>query len=408
MGRMNRQVRRIVAMLFSGWCIIWIFRSLTGAVHPEIMETVGRQSSARMGLISSCYFAGYVVMQIPGGFIMDRLGKWRILIPSFALMALGFLFVGIAPSIELIYVGSLLAGVGSGTYYSGAFSLSSQNVPSNCKYYATAVINSGGSFGMLIGYIYASGAVRQLQVPWQAMLFLLALMTFVMILLILKPAREEGKLLRSEKKSKKTTHTMPNLRLLLRTLFTTRMIVCYFFYFCTCYGYYMIVSWLPSFLQNERGLSGVLAGYASSVIAVVSIPGALFLGKIVDHFSGRKISFLTVIQIISGIMLICLINFKPIGLLIVVLAFYGISGKQAVDPLIVPHVTEQLGNVALSTGLGVFNFFGMLASVIAPLVTGIINDATGTQAPAFYIAVALLVLSSLAFGIINRYCKYNL
>ena len=247
--RSNRRVWQIVALLFIGWCVIWIFRTLTGAVHPEIMEVVGPQSSVRMGLISSCYFGGYVAMQIPGGFLMDRFGKRRILIPSFALMAVGFLLVGLAQSIEMIYVGSVLAGIGSGTYYSGAFSLSTENVPQESKYFATAIINSGGAFGMLIGYLYASTLVKQLNVDWRVMIFaitILALAMIPVICLILKyddVTEVKAHVVRKEKKR------LP-FHELSRVLFSPKMLSSYFFYFCTCYGYYMIVSWLPSFLQK--------------------------------------------------------------------------------------------------------------------------------------------------------------
>jgi putative ABC transport system permease protein len=73
----------------------------------------------------------------------------------------------------------------------------------------------------------------------------------------------------------------------------------------------------------------------------------------------------------------------------------------AVDPLIVPHVTEQFDDSALSTGLGVFNFFGMSASVVAPFVTGLLQDALGSQVFGFYIAATLLFVSSTLFRLVN-------
>ena len=397
---MNGQVRRIVALLFAGWCVIWIYRTLMGAVHPEIMETVGKQSSMRLGLISSFYFVGYVAMQIPGGFIMDRFGKWQILVPSFGLMALGFLIVGLAKNIETIYAGSLLSGIGSGTYYSGAFSLSTENVPAESKCFATAIVNSGCALGMLMGYLFSAGAVRQLGVDWRAMLFLLAIMGALMAIVI-RPLSKSERI-----EGRAATHQQRvDFKQIKTVLFTPRIMCSYFFYFCTCYGYYMIVSWLPSFLQNERCLPGVLAGYTSSVIALVSIPSALFLGRAADHFVKKRTIFLTVIQLLSGIMLACITCLRPFVFIVLSIALYGIVGKQAIDPLIVSQVTEQFSNVALSTGLGVFNFFGMSASIVAPMVTGVINDVTGSRTMGFFIAVGLLIVSSLVFGLTNRRTK---
>lgn len=391
-------VKKIIALLFAGWCVIWIYRTMMGAVQGEIMAVVGPQSAARMGLIASCYFAGYVCMQIPGGFLIDRFGMRRILAPSFLLLALGFAVVGLSKRIETLYIGSAIAGVGSGTYYSGAFSLSSRNVPKGFKYFATAVINSGCAFGMLFGYLYASGLVKQLGMDWRVMPFILAVLAATMtpmMLALLKGERESAA--QEDGPTKKRAALAPLARMLL----SPRMLASYFFYFSTCYGYYMIVSWLPVFLQNERGFSGALAGYASAVIALVSIPGALFLGRVVDRFSHKKVAFLTSVQILSGVMLLCVTAFDQRALIILSLALYGITGKQAVDPLIVPHVTEQFDDSALSTGLGVFNFFGMSASVAAPFVTGLLQDARGSQVFGFYIAAALIAVSSVVFRLVN-------
>lgn len=396
--KINGNVKKIIALLFAGWCIIWIYRTMIGAVHDEIMAVVGQQSAARLGLISSCYFAGYVAMQIPGGFLMDRFGKCRVLVPSFLQLALGFLVVGLARSIEVIYVGSAIAGVGSGTYYSGAFSLSTENVPKQFKYFATAIVNSGCAFGMLLGYLYASGLVKQLGMDWRVMVFILAVASIAMAPMIRAILRGEGE------RPRENGVAAPRVRLgeMRRALFSPDMLASYFFYFSTCYGYYMIVSWLPAFLKNERAFSGALAGYTSAVIALVSIPGALFLGKIVDRFSQKKVAFLTAIQIISGVMLIGLTAIENRALIVVCLALYGIAGKQAIDPLIVPHVTEHFDGAMLSTGLGVFNFFGMSASIIAPLVTGLLQDAQGSQITGFYIAVGLLVTSATLFRLVKR------
>lgn len=390
----------MIILLFLGWVVIWIFRTLIGAVHPEIMQVVGEQSSVRMGLISSSYFIGYVIMQIPGGFLMDRFGKQRILIPGLILMACGFLLTGFARSIETIYVGSVLAGIGSGTYYSGAFSLSTERLTPEIKYFATAIINSGGAFGMLAGYLYAALCVKTLGMDWRLIIFIIAAGTLVMSPLFLKLLgnnNEKGKISTGAGTVKKKT----DFKELIKVLFTGKMIASYFFYFSTCYGYYMIVSWLPSFLQNERGFSGALAGYASSVIALVSIPGALFIGKIIDRFSRWSRVSLSIIQTTAAVLLICMTSFRQVGLIVLSLALYGVMGKQAIDPLIVPHVTEQFKSVALSTGLGVFNFFGMSSSIVGPLINGYLQDTVGSQISGFYIASGLLLISSVIFMLTN-------
>ncbi|MGS9064393.1 MFS transporter, partial [Salmonella enterica subsp. enterica serovar Infantis] len=59
-------------------------------------------------------------------------------------------------------------------------------------------------------------------------------------------------------------------------LFSGLLCSVYFLYFFTCYGYYLIVTWLPSYLQTERGFDVGAIGLASALVAVVGVPGALF------------------------------------------------------------------------------------------------------------------------------------
>lgn len=52
---------------------------------------------------------------------------------------------------------------------------------------------------------------------------------------------------------------------------------------------------------------------------------------------------------------------------------------------------------------GVFNFFGMSASVIVPSLTGKISDITGSKLYAFYLAILIIAIGTLLFYLINRF-----
>ena len=48
------------------------------------------------------------------------------------------------------------------------------------------------------------------------------------------------------------------------------------------YGYYMIVTWLPSFLVAEKGFAQGSVGYVAALVAVTAVPGALIFTKYID------------------------------------------------------------------------------------------------------------------------------
>ncbi len=59
------------------------------------------------------------MMQIPSGLLVDRFGKKAILIPGFILFGLGTSIVAMASTLTVLYVGSIMTGLGCGTFYGG-------------------------------------------------------------------------------------------------------------------------------------------------------------------------------------------------------------------------------------------------------------------------------------------------
>ncbi|WRS28866.1 MFS transporter [Oscillospiraceae bacterium MB08-C2-2] len=382
--------KAVVALLCLGWVMIWIYRTMLTPVYDEIQAAIGQYSNLQIGMISSMYFFAYVLAQIPGGILMDRVGQKAVLVPGFLLFFAGIVVTGLASNLHTIFVGSVLAGIGTGTYYSGAFSLSGERVPPQHKFFATALINSGCAVGMIAGYLSGGILVKRLGIHWRYMVFAAAAGVLLVALLFVFGLKRNGGSQRQEKSAQKVS---------VRTFFSPKLLAAYFLYFSTCYGYYMIVTWLPSFLETERGMRGSTASIYACVVAAVSIPGALLLGKLLDRFSHKRVPMMFFLQLASGVMLLLLTKFTSVFLLLLCLALYGLCGKQAIDPLIVPHVSGKIPDCVRSTGLGIFNFFGMSGSVFAPGITGYVQDQMGSKVYGFYIAAVLLAVSALLFYI---------
>lgn len=398
--------KSIVFTFCLGWVVIWIYRSMLSPVYTEIQATIGPQSNAAMGLISSCYFFGYTAMQIPSGFLVDRFGQKRILIPGFVVFALGALSVGFAQSLGMIYAGSVLAGIGCGTYYGAAFSLTAQHVPPEKKGISTAIVNSGSALGMILGMTGSSFLAKTLHLPWQTMVFIstgIIIFLIVWVSFAIKDNAAEKKQQQAAKKESVqadgevlTASGEPASKLTSLT-----MISCYILYFTTCYAYYLIVTWLPKFLESERGITGGLIGIITSMISVTAVPGALLFARLSDKKRGKKALIIIGLEF-SAFVLVALSMLVPnAGTLAVVLLLYGFLGKMAVDPVLISYVSDRADRRNTATTLSVFNFFGMSSSIVAPALTGFIIDTTGSGELGFYIGAALLIVGTVFFLLFN-------
>lgn len=397
--------KQIIILMCSGWVTIWIYRAALSPVYPQINESLGGNiSDTALGSIASFYFFGYVIMQIPAGFLVDKIGKKTVLLPGFVVFALAALLISQASSISMIYTGSFLAGIGCGSFYGSAYSLTSQNIPKEKKSFSTAIVNSGSAVGSGFGMILSSFIVIQMSMPWQTMMYLSAFLIVCMTIafaLVIRSNKEDVAFLESQAAAEEETTDQPKEKVSLSTLFSLRMLFTYVLYFATCYAYYMTVTWLPNFLGTERGFQGVAIGFSSSLVAFASIPGALFFSRLADKYMHKKVTFIVILEVLAALMLLVTVQATNSTFLMIALILYGFLGKLAVEPIIISWLGENAPKVGVGTTLGVFNFFGMMSSVIAPTLTGSISDATGSKVMGFYIAIILLIGGTFLFLTVN-------
>ncbi|MGX7244657.1 MFS transporter [Enterococcus quebecensis] len=403
--------KKIVILLCAGWVTIWVYRSALSPAYPQINESLGGNiSDTALGFISTCYFFGYVAMQIPAGFLVDKIGKKKVLIPGFIVFGIAAFLISQATSISMIYFGSVLAGLGCGSFYGSAYSLTSQNIPQEKRSFSTAIVNSGSAVGSGLGLILSSFLVVQLQFPWQTMMYISVALIVVMLVAftaIIRNNKEDAEFLaqseaeEAAEAAKNEEPVVEKEHVSVKKLFAPKMLFAYILYFATCYAYYMTVTWLPNFLGTERGFEGAAIGFSASLVAFASIPGALFFSRLADKFMHKKVQFIVILEFLAAVMLLLTVQATNSTILLIGLILYGFLGKLAVEPIIISWLGENAPKVGIGTTLGVFNFFGMMSSVIAPTLTGSISDATGSKEMGFYISVILLVVGTALFLLAN-------
>lgn len=379
---------RAVAVLACGWVVIWIARMMFTPVYPELSAFFGGTTSAELGAISSWYFLGYALMQIPSGLLVDHIGMRRVVIPGFLLFALGTAIMASAHSLSMLYLGNVLAGVGSGTFYGIAYTITNTRVPARRKSLATAIVNSGTAVGSGLGIASASSLVSTGLINWQMLAGITGALALAMVAVFAKslPKEHGAGAKTSDAPAGKT--------------FTVHLAAACVLYFATLYLYYLISTWLPDFLHVERAFDVSFAGAASIAVFLAGIPGALVAGRLADRHPKRQIALIAALEAVAALALLPLVFGQSAPLAAFGAIAYGFFGKLAVEPLIISWLGAHINPARMTTTFGIFNFFGMSASVFAPLVTGVLADATGSDVPGFLVALAILALGTAAFLVI--------
>lgn len=159
------------------------------------------------------------------------------------------------------------------------------------------------------------------------------------------------------------------------------LLLTYLLVFCSLYGFFVMCTWLPVYLEEVRGIARSDTGFVSSLVAWTSIPAALLYGYISDKIGKRRPVVLCLLPLAACSILLMLLT-KSHALMITALVCYGFFGKLATDPLTI--------------AFGIFNFVGMSSAIIAPYATGLLRDITGSWNSGFYVAVGLLILGIVA------------
>lgn len=373
-----------IFLFWLGWIFMYADRTVLNPVMGELEKEFGL-SGTQLGLMNSVFYFSYALLQVPSGILGDKIGKKKVLIPGFLLFGAFTAVTGWAKSWSTLLFARVVTGAGEGTYYGPQYGLSSEQIPKKYRSLGSAIINSGMAFGIALGLMASSWLVYDQGYSWRTPFFVMSiptLLTGLAIWLFVKEKKRQPVEAGGVAKPKsKFTDLFKNRNLLL----------VYLMVFCSLFGFFVILTWLPYYLQSERGIAGSETGFITSLVAWISIPGALLFSSLSDRLGKRKplILVLVPVAILSMLSIIWMPNMTGV---IVALCVYGLVGKLALDPVLVALVADSVDENNYSSAFGLFNFIGMSSSILAPVIAGAARDMTGSLASSFYVSAALLVV----------------
>ena len=388
---------KVVAIFFIGWILMYATRTIFNPIMGVVGEEFGL-SNTQLGLANSIFFLTYAIAQIPFGIVGDKIGRKLVITVGFLLLAVATYFTGLATTFILFLVIRAIAGIGQGAYYGPQFALSTEAIPKSKRTIGNAIINSGMAFGTSGGYLLSSKLVLENGDDWSKPFYLMAIPTLIVGILFYVLLKE--KVIRPGEEAE--VEEGPKEKISLKQIFTNRNLVAAFILcFTSIYANFVILTWLPQFLIAERGFTGASVGFISSLVPWASIPGALLFARINDKTGAtKKLVFVLVPLAIVSVFAIAFVTNRT--LLITVLILYGLTGKLALDPIMVTFVTKHAPRAALGTTLSAYNFIGMSGSILAPYVTGYLADTSGSMQVGFYLSCVLWIIGLILFALLAK------
>jgi MFS family permease len=153
-------------------------------------------------------------------------------------------------------------------------------------------------------------------------------------------------------------------------------------------------------LLTDRGISPAQAAIAVSVLGGASLAGRLLTGHLLDRYFGPRVSFLLLISVAAGILVLATTSSPATALLAVAMIGVGMGGEADVTPYL---LTRYFGLRAFSTLYGFTWTAYAFAGAVGPVLMGRVFDATKTYTGLLSVLVALTAASAICTILLPAY-----
>jgi MFS family permease len=396
-GISNERRWTIVSLLLVASMINYFDRSTISFASVSIAESL-HLGPAQKGLLLSSFFWSYALMQIPMGMLADRFNLRWIYAGAFVLWSVAQGLTGFATTLTMFICFRIVLGIGEAIYLPGGTKIVSLLFPLSERGFPCGLFDFGTRSGLFL-----EGLLLPLLLKYYGWRYTFALVGFTALLwlipwLAITPTRLQA----SPAPVASTDNPDPPVKWTWRRridLFG----VCLGF-FCFDYYWYLLVTWLPDYLQTVRHWSVMKAGFWASlpflVFGCCQLLGGWLGDRLVKAGWSETIARKSLISFafLTGLFLIPAARTSHAALAVVLITGGCLVGLSTANQLVVLQSCAPRHQIGYWTGI--YNLVGNLAGVIAPIVTGQVIQRTGSYTPAFVIAALLIAAGQFSYWFI--------
>lgn len=326
------------------------------------------------GALTSVYFVGYAIGQVPWGTMADRIGSKRVMVASILGIAVSTILFGFAQGFWQAALARLVAGLlGAGVFVPGVRLVSGWFPPEE-RGTALGILSIGGSVGLITSSTLSPYIATI--IGWRGTIMgigLLGLTLTAVLWVTLKDNEAEDR-----------TGGDGDLRDVLadRSFWALGLIQ-----MARLGANYAFIAWLPLLLREEFGMSLVAAGAAFSLFNVAGM-AANPLGGIISDRLGERIVLLVSFAVlaVSTFAFTLVRGGLPLYAVILVIGWF-INFVRSPSFALIPRLygVERAGRIS-----GLQNTFASIGALILPFLIGYIRDATDSYW-AGWIALSLVL-----------------
>jgi ACS family D-galactonate transporter-like MFS transporter len=378
----------MLALLVLATTINYVDRSNLSIVAPALSRELGLDP-VRMGLLFSAFAWSYAIANLPGGWLIDRFGSRAVygiaqLAWSAATLGLG-LVSGFVPLFALRFAVGLAEAP--------AFPVNNRVVSTWFPQGERGRATSTYAMGQYIGSALLSPLLFWMAATlgWRSVFWVTGLAGIASAILWFAVYRDPRRSTRANAQELATitaggalTEMPARERVsgerIARLLRERQVWALGLGKFAVMSSLYFLLTWFPTYLVRERGLTALGAGAATSLPYVAATLGVLLGGAWSDWLlrrgagisAARKIPIVTGFLGATSIVLANYVSGTAAALAILTIAFFA----QGVSSNSWSIIAEVAPRSMMGTTGGIINFAGHIAGITTPIIIGYILRAT--------------------------------
>lgn len=407
-GLLQKKRVWIYAFLFTLTLINYIDR-VSLSVASKVLKEEFNISPVAMGYLFSSFVWLYFIALIPMGYLVGRYGPKKVNGYGIGVWSVATACTALSTGFISLLSCRLIMGAGEATTYPAGARVIREWMPLKERGMATAVFHSGSLVGPAVGAIGFGWLITAF--GWRIAFLVAAALGFVWLAAWLKWYSHPSKApwLSAEEREEITGHSAssqaqsaatPALGLSGLARSWTMWAIA-LSHGCAVYATYFFLTWLPSYLQAEKGLTVMSSGIYTAIPYIGAAVLAIVIGRLSDRVvrpemaeSGqRRVVVASVLLASSVIFLVPALDSTWAILLVITLSLATCASAVSLNLSLVNDLVRAEDDVG--TAAGFITAIGNLFGLLAPIVTGYVVAGTGRFAPAFVVVGVLLVVGAM-------------
>lgn len=402
--------RRIVVVALTCLAILICYLdrvNISVAIIP-MSEALG-WGADKQGLGLSSFFIGYIATQIIGGRLADRHGGKVILGIGVLVWSVATLLTppAAAAGFAMLIMARILMGVGEGVAFPAAYSLYGRWMPKEEKARAIGLTYAAIPLGSVMALLLTPWII--LQYGWEWAFYSFGLLGVIWLVfwnrMVTSTPAEHPKIAAQELELIGRSATLaadeasPSWRALLSSSAVWAIVVAHF---CANWGTYVLLAWLPTYVNRGLGVDFAAIGLLSAIPYAVAFIAFSTTGSIADRLIQSGWQPTRVRKVMQSIgfggpclmlLLVGYVETAPMAILLMSLGnlFLAFSaGGYAVNHLdVAPRYAGTL--------MGMSNTAGTIPGIVGVAVSGYILEVTNSWLLVFQLAAGVYLLGMLFY-----------